>query len=293
MKSVEYAHQQVRPANAEAERSVLGHFLIDNRYYDEALALGLSDADFSLDSHRRIFRAVQTVAEAGRVDLITITEELERRHELQSVGDVGYVSGLVDGVPDRANIKHHVRLVIEKSKLRKVLHSCEATMAGIADGLSSDAAISLLSEDLLQVQAGSDDAPAERVLRFSDGVYNDWQKLFNGDQDLIGLTTGLDCLDITTTGIRPGELWVVGGRTGDGKTSLGLQTAAANCRRNIPVGVFSVEMSKGDLLQRLWALEGGISYQDIRYPRRLSPEAVADVRAAMCTVAFASTPRPV
>ena len=96
-----------------------------------------------------------------------------------------------------------------------------------------------------------DDAPAERVLKFSDFVFNDWERLANSDNDLVGLTTGIGSLDIVTTGIRPGETWAIGGRTGDGKTSLALQIAAANCRRDIAVGYFSIEMSKSELLQKL------------------------------------------
>jgi replicative DNA helicase len=119
------------------------------------------------------------------------------------------------------------------------------------------------------------------VVSFSDEVYNEWEKLADGCGDLIGLTTSLDCLDLATTGIRKGELWLVGGRTGDGKTALSLQIAAANCRKEIPVGMFSIEMAKGDLLQRLWSHEGKIPFQYIRYPRRLEPDTRKRIQRAM------------
>jgi replicative DNA helicase len=122
------------------------------------------------------------------------------------------------------------------------------------------------------------------VLSFSDEVYTEWEKLADGADDLIGLTTGLDCLDITTTGFRNGELWLIGGRTGDGKTAMALQMAAANCHKEIPVGMFSIEMAKGDLLQRLWAQEGKIRFQQIRYPRRLESETRKQVKRAMFEV---------
>jgi replicative DNA helicase len=91
-------------------------------------------------------------------------------------------------------------------------------------------------------------------------------------------------LDFVTTGIRPGETWAIGGRTGDGKTSLALQIAAANSRRDIPVGYFSIEMSKSELLQRLWSHEGRIPFGAIRNPRCASADIRSRVIRAMTTV---------
>jgi replicative DNA helicase len=116
-------------------------------------------------------------------------------------------------------------------------------------------------------------------LRFA--VYNEWEQLADGCGDVIGLTTSLDCLDLATTGIRKGELWLIGGRTGDGKTALALQIIAANCRKEIPVGMFSIEMAQGDLLQRLWSHAGNIPFQSIRYPRGLEPEMRKRIQRAM------------
>jgi replicative DNA helicase len=280
--AMEYAVDRLLPANVEAERSVLGAILLDPKAYDEAAALGLTAGDMSLDSHRRIYSAMQAIAESGRpIDIVTLPEELATRRQLEAVGDYGYISGLLDGVPDRPSIRHYVRIVREKSAQRKLVHACNATMGAISTGCSSQEAIDRLGEKILQIQTGSDEAPAQRVVSFSDQVYNEWDKLANGCGDLIGLTTSLDCFDLATTGIRKGEVWLESGRTGDGKTALALQIAAANCRKEIPVGMFSIEMSKDDLLQRLWSHEGGIPFQCIRYPRGLEPEMRKRIQRAM------------
>jgi replicative DNA helicase len=144
------------------------------------------------------------------------------------------------GVPDRPSIKHYIRIVKEKAALRKLIHACNSTIGSIGDGCSSQAAMEELGERILQVQTGSDAAPAQRVISFSDQVYSEWEQLAEDHGDLIGLPTSLESLDIATTGIRKGELWVIGGRTGDGKTALALQIAAANCRNGVPVGFFSI-----------------------------------------------------
>jgi replicative DNA helicase len=255
------------------------------RSVDEAAALGLTAGEMSLGSHRRIYSVMRILVESGRpVDTVTLTSELDLRKELEAVGDVGYISGLLDGVPDRPSIRHYVRIVREKAAQRKLIHACQATIGTIGDGCSSQEAIEGLGERILQIQTGSDEAAAQRVVSFTDQVYDEWEKLANGTGDLIGLTTSLDCLDLATTGIRKGELWLIGGRTGDGKTALSLQIAASNCRKGIPVAMFSIEMAKGDLLQRLWSQEGKIPFQCIRYPRPLEPEMRTRIKRAMGNV---------
>ena len=271
------------PANVEAERSILGGILLDPKAYDEAADLGLSASDFLLDSHRRIYSRMVELAESSRpIDQITLIEELERHRELGTVGDVGYISDLITGVPDRPSIRHYVKIVREKADQRKLIHAFNAAIGAIADGSSSQE--SDVSERLLQIQTGSDDAPAERVLKFSDAVYQEWTQLADGADAVIGLTTGVDCVDLATTGIRPGETWAIGGRTGDGKTSLGLQIAAANCRRDVAVGFFSIEMSKSELLQRLWSHEGKIPFGYIRNPRWGTDEMRSQVLRAVASV---------
>jgi replicative DNA helicase len=273
------------PVNPDAERSVLGAILLDPKAYDEASALGLTASDFLLDSHQRIYSRMIELAESSRpIDTITLIEELARHKDLQAIGDVPYVSSLLEGVPDRPSIKHYVKIVREKADLRKLIHACNATVATSSEGSSSRECIGELSERLLQIQTGSDDAPAERVLKFSDAVYSEWELLADGSDSVIGLTTGVDSLDLVTTGIRPGETWAIGGRTGDGKTSLALQIAAANSRRDVPVGYFSIEMSKGELLQRLWSHEGRIPFGVIRNPRCASADIRSQVLRAMTTV---------
>jgi replicative DNA helicase len=281
----DYTRDRTLPANVDAERSILGGIMLDAKGYDEVAAEGVTASDFSLDSHRRIYLRIVDLAESSRpIDTITLVEELERHKELATVGDVGYVSSLIDGVPERPSLKHYVKIVLEKSRLRKLLHLFNAGNASIPDGSSSHEIISFLSEGLLQIQTGSDDSPAERVLKFSDAVYSEWERLANGSDAVIGLTTGVDSVDLATTGIRPGETWAIGGRTGDGKTSLALQIAAANCRREIPVGYFSIEMTKGELLQRLWSHEGRIPFHYIRNPRLAGADIKAQVGRAMATV---------
>jgi replicative DNA helicase len=270
----------------DAERSVLGLFLIDPKAFDEAMVLGLTSDDFSLESHRKIFTHCCLLAEtSSNIDLLTVVTSLDRTKELTSVGDASYVADLLMGLSELSSIKSYVRIVKEHAAQRKIDRACLTVQGQLAEGVSSAEAISYLTDQMLQVQSGSDTAPARRVLEFSDQTYARWSAVADGDSDLIGLSTGVPSLDLSTTGIREKELWVIGGRTGDGKTNLALQMLAANCRQDIPTGIFSIEMPKESLLHRLWAGEGQINFNHIRFPRRLSVEVKMQIQRAMMEVA--------
>src|ERR1017187_3839904 len=106
------------PANIEAERSILGAILLDNHAFNDA-AEHLRPDDFSIDANRRIYSRMMDLAESSRpIDIITLVEELEQKKDLQAIGDVGYISSLLDGVPDRPSIEHYVRIVRDKAILR-------------------------------------------------------------------------------------------------------------------------------------------------------------------------------
>src|ERR1700729_851314 len=121
-------HISTLPANVEAERSILGPILLDNFAYNQA-AEHLRIEDFSLDSHRRIYSRMVDLAESSRpIDMITLVEELDRHKELEAIGDVGYISGLVDGVPDRPSIKHYIKIVRDKALLRKIIETSQKTI---------------------------------------------------------------------------------------------------------------------------------------------------------------------
>lgn len=271
---------------SEAEKSIMGAILLDSKAYDEAASLGLEPEDFALDSHRRIYHAMCSLAESSSaIDTVTLTNYLDTHRELEPVGGIGYIAGLLSGVPDRPSIKTYVRIVKEKAAQKKLTQACNVAANGLTGEMNSGDAMEYLTDQMLQIQTGSDEAPARRVIEFSEATFTEWENLCNSTSDLIGLSTGIDSLDLATTGIRPGERWVFAGRTGDGKTNLALQTVAANCRQDIPALMFSIEMGKEALLQRLWAGEARVDYNCIRFPRRLAPDVKDRIQRAMIEVA--------
>src|SRR6202163_4996051 len=149
MATTDYSLAHSLPANVEAERSILGAILLDNFAYNQA-AEHLRPEDFSLDSHRRIFTRMVDLAESSRpIDMITLVEELDRRKELEAIGDVGYVSGLVDGVPDRPSIEHYIKIVRDKALLRGLIHAATAAIARASE--QSDSAEDILNDAEAQI----------------------------------------------------------------------------------------------------------------------------------------------
>src|SRR5207249_9822660 len=123
---------------------ILGAILLDNLAYNQA-AEHLHPEDFSLDSHRRIYARMVDLAESSRpIDMITLVEELDRRKELEAIGDVGYISGLVDGVPDRPSIEHYIKIVRDKALLRGLIHAANAAI--VRAGEQGDAAEEILND---------------------------------------------------------------------------------------------------------------------------------------------------
>jgi len=142
--TTDYSLAHSLPANVEAERSILGAILLDNFSYNQA-AEHLKPEDFSLDSHRRIYARMMDLAESSRpIDMITLVEEFDRHKELEAIGDVGYISGLVDGVPDRPSIEHYIKIVRDKALLRGLIHAANSAIARAAD--QSDPAEEVLND---------------------------------------------------------------------------------------------------------------------------------------------------
>src|SRR5450432_2129229 len=241
------------PANVEAERSILGAILLDNFAYNQA-AEHLRIEDFSLDSHRRIYGRMVELAESSRpIDLITLCEELDRTKELESIGDVGYVSSLLDGVPDRPSIEHYVKIVRDKSMLRGLIHAANAAISRAAD--QSDTAEEVLSDteaaifQLSEKRIGRGFMGIQEIVRESFGSVD---ALLQRGQRITGLATHYTDLDEMTSGFQRSDLIIIAARPSMGKTAFAMNIAEnAAIEDQKVVGMFSLEMSSEALLQRM------------------------------------------
>ncbi len=243
----------ILPANVEAERSILGAILLDNHAYNDA-AEHLKPEDFSIDSHRRIYFRMMDLAESSSpIDIVTLVEELDRRKELQAIGDVGYIARLLDGVPDRPSIEHYVKIVRDKAILRGLIHVSTAAIAKAseqadsADQILNDAEVSLFELSEKRISKGFQGI--QEIVRNSFGSVD---ALLQRGQRITGLATHYTDLDEMTSGFQKADLVILAARPSMGKTSLAMNIAEnAAIDDGKVVGIFSLEMSSEALLQRL------------------------------------------
>lgn len=253
MATADYISAQALPANVEAERSILGAILLDNLAYNEA-AEHLKPEDFLLDSHRRIYSRMVDLSEASHsIDLITLAEELARNGELETIGGAAYISGLLDGVPDRPSIENYIKIVRDKSLLRALIHTATAAIARASE--QSDAAEEILNDTEAQIfklsekRIGRGFMGVQEIIRESFGSIDAF--LQRGSR-ITGLETHYADLDEKTSGLQKADLIIIAARPSMGKTSF-----AMNIAENVAaedgkvVAVFSLEMSKEALLQRM------------------------------------------
>ncbi|HTZ33969.1 MAG TPA: replicative DNA helicase [Methylomirabilota bacterium] len=243
------------PSNLDAERSILGAILLDNSVLNTAIE-SLKADDFFLPQHRQVFNQMIALGEAQHaIDLVTLTEELHRRGELESSGGAPYLASLVDGVPRVSNVEHYARIVKEKALLRNLIHAthniqqkafdAEEGADMILDGAESS--IFALAED--RVKAGL--VPIKEIVAQS---FDRLEKIFREGKSITGIPTGYGELDKLLSGLQPSELIILAARPSQGKTALALNLAEnIALRAGLPVAVFSLEMSKESLLQRLVA----------------------------------------
>jgi len=260
------------PCSMDAERAILGAVLLDNQCFDQA-ASKIKAGDFHLDSHRRLFFRMCELAEVGKpIDFVTLTEQLGQHKEIEAVGGVAYVTSLTDGLPRVKNISQYVNIVKDKSMLRSLIHTCTATVAACYEQSDTATRIASYHDDQLMQLVGQQSGETRHVAEFSEDVVNQIFNIRAKGKRLAGFSYGIEDLDFKTTGIRRKELTIIGARPKQGKTAGLIQSAQANCEVGEPVGLFSLEMNKEALLERLYASVARIDYGHIREPYLLTDE---------------------
>jgi replicative DNA helicase len=254
------------PANVDAEKTILGAILLDNLAHSEA-AERLEPDDFSLDSHRRIYmRMSELIDEQRAVDIVTLANELARYKEVESVGGVAYLASLTEGLPRRPVIEEYIRIVKDKSLLRKLMLICSSAIARAAD--QSENAIEVLDvteSQLLEVSEKGLTQGLESLDRIVANSFGSIDNLYKQSREVTGVGTGFIEFDRMTSGLQKGELIIIAARPSMGKTALAINIAQnAALDHGAKVAVFSLEMSKASLLRRMLASQAGVDQQRLQ-----------------------------
>lgn len=256
------------PWSEEAEISVLGAMLIDGDAVGRLVEL-CRPRFFYKRANELLFRAMRKIHGRGDViDVTTLARELKDRDELEQAGGMPYLAQLVAAVPTAANAEEHAEILREKEALRRIIRvSGEVQQAALeAEPGEVRSTLDVAEQKVLEVARGLDsgdyDLPKDLVM---DALGEIEEEIDSGPEVVSGLPTGFRDLDSATSGLHRGDLTVIGGRPSMGKTSFALNIAAhLACEKGVPVGVFSLEMSKRALIKRLLCSEARLPYHRIR-----------------------------
>ena len=254
------------PASVQAERTILGAMMLDAIAFNDATAKLVAD-DFSLDSHRRIYSCITGLVDVGRaVDLITVIEELDKRKELQAIGDRPYLFSLTEDLPRRLNVEEYVRIVKDKSLLRQVMSICQTAMARAAD--QSEEALDVLNateQQLMEVSEKGIQRGFSGIGEIVASSFGSIDALYEQGREITGLATHYVEFDRMTSGLQESELIIIAARPSMGKTAWAINIAQnAAVKDGKVVAVFSLEMSKESLLRRLLASEALVNSRSIQ-----------------------------
>jgi replicative DNA helicase len=264
----------VPPHSVEAEQSVLGALLIDSTAWDQVADL-VRVEDFYRPDHRMIFEALGELAAASRPgDVITVSEQLERRGRLTEAGGLAYLGTLARDTPTAANARSYALIVRERALLRRLLEAGRAIASSVfaEEGQSArdlvDHAEGLVFEIAEQGLRGREGA--QRVSTLLPGLIDQIDEWHSHPEKLRGLATGFTDFDRITGGLRPGDLIVVAGRPSMGKTTLAVnmaEYAAVNPDIRASVAIFSMEMPSEQLVTRMLSSIGHVPLNSIRTGR--------------------------
>ncbi len=254
------------PANVDAEKTILGAILLDNTFHSEA-AEKLEADDFSLDSHRRIYLRMSELMDSQRaVDIVTLSNELARYKEIEAVGGVAYLASLTEGLPLQPVIDEYIKIVKDKSLLRRLMAICSAAIARAAD--QSEPAIEVLGiaeSQLMEATQKGLTQGFESLDQIVASSFGSIDNLYKQSREVTGLATDFTELDRLTSGLQKGELIILAARPSMGKTAFAInmaQNAAVN--HSAIVAVFSLEMSKESLLRRMLASQAWVDQRKLQ-----------------------------
>lgn len=254
------------PQSIEAEQAVLGAILLENDSFHQIVEV-LDESDFYREAHRKIFAAMIALYNRNEpADLITLTDILTQRAQLDEVGGPSYLSALVDNIPTAANVLSYAKIVREKAILRKTISAAtEIVTRGYEDNLEVDKLLDFAENSIFRIseyQIRPSFYPLREIIKSS---FVTIEKLYEKKELITGVPSGFDDLDRLTSGFQDSDLIIIAGRPSMGKTSFALNIAQnAAIEKNIPAAIFSLEMSKEQIGLRMLCSEAHVDAHKLR-----------------------------
>ena len=261
-------HEEIRipPQNVEAEKSVLGSMLIDEDAIGSAIEI-LDEVWFYDDANRRIYKAVVDLYQSRKnVDLVTLSNQLKSDGILDQVGGATYLSGIIDLVPTSANVEHYAQIVKEKGVLRRLIKNATSIISSSYESKGNvEEAVDNAERLIFEV---ADLKQSQKSMHIKDlikeGIEN-LDRLYQRKEHIIGIATGFTKFDNMTSGLQNSDLIIVAGRPSMGKSALAVSIAErVGIEQKKGVAIFSLEMSKEQLVQRMLCSQARVDAHKVR-----------------------------
>lgn len=279
---------KIPPQSIEAEKALLGSLLLDEEGIYKIIDY-LFPEDFYQESHRKIYEAIIDLLEMNlKHDLLTLTERLKEKGELEEVGGVSYLTELVESVPSPANLIDYAKIVKAKKNRRDLIKTASEIIEKAYDETQD---VDLLLDDaersIFKIAQGS---LTQEFIALKDELKEAWERIqaIHSKKTLRGIPTGFSNLDEMLAGLQKGDLILLASRPSLGKTSLSLNIARhVATREKLPVGIFSLEMSREQVVDRLIASQAGISLWKLRTGKLSTEEEFSALHEALSVLSEA------
>ncbi|NTW06688.1 MAG: replicative DNA helicase, partial [Syntrophaceae bacterium] len=257
---------KIPPQNLEAEQSILGSVLLENSAINSVLEV-MSKDDFYSEAHRKIFNVMVELSEKNEpVDIITLSNALKDRKLLDSIGGTAYLASLVDNVPSAANVTNYAKIAKEKAILRGLISSAtEIINSCYETGTDVDQVLDQAENSIFEIAENKVRPSFHPIREIVKDSFRSIEDLYARKELITGVPTGFEKIDDLTSGLQQSDLIIIAGRPSMGKTAFALNIAQfAALESQTPVAVFSLEMSKEQLVFRLLASEAKVDSQRLR-----------------------------
>ena len=260
------ADDKIPPQNLAAEQSVIGSLLLDKNAVVRAIDILRPDS-FYRDAHRFIFEACLELFDRGEpIDLVTVTETLRKAGKLDAVGGSVYVADLLNSVPTAANIEYYAKIVEEKAVLRRLIEAGTRIVGeAFAEPENVDRVLDDAEKSIFDIAMKREREGFHKIESVIKRVLDKIDSLYGKKEAITGTPTGFPDLDQMTAGFQNSDLIIIAARPSVGKTAFALNIAQeVSIRHKIPVAIFSLEMSKEQLAQRMLCSEAEVDAQRLK-----------------------------
>ena len=254
------------PQSVETEQSVLGAVLLDQESLVRVLDV-INERDFYQDAHRWVFQSMLELFEENvPIDVITVAERLKKKERLETVGGAAYLAELSEMVPTSAHVWYHAQIVREKSILRTLIQSATGIVTDSYEGAEDvDLVLDRAEQAIFEISQRRTSTGFAGISTILKGSFKRIEQLYERKELVTGVSTGFTDFDRRTSGLQPSDLIIIAGRPAMGKTAFSLNIAQnVGARVGRPVAVFSLEMSKEQLVTRMLCAEARVDATKLR-----------------------------